>query len=141
MQSAIYTRVSTDNQAEKEYNSCEAQEEKIKSYIRSQENLKLYRVYSDPGFSGASLERPALREMLDEIIAGEIDCVLTYKIDRFTRSPKDFYILIELFDKHGVDFISVTSKGYLPNLGTHRACYAGRADEGGEIPAGRRLDG
>jgi len=79
--------------------------------------------------------------MLDEIIAGEIDCVLTYKIDRFTRSPKDFYTLIELFDKHGVAFISVTSKGYLPNLGTHQACHAGRADEGGEVPAGRRLDG
>jgi len=108
MNCAIYTRVSTDNQAEKEYNSCEAQEEKIKAYIRSQENLKLYKVYTDPGFSGASLERPALRKMLDDIIDGKIDCVLTYKIDRLTRSPKDFYTLIELFDKHGVAFISVT---------------------------------
>ena len=139
MQCAIYTRVSTDNQAEKEYNSCEAQEEKIKAYIRSQENMKLYKVYTDPGFSGASLERSALREMLDDIIAGKIDCVLTYKIDRLTRSPKDFYTLIELFDKHGVAFISVTSKGYLPNLSTHRACHAGRADEGSEVPAGRRV--
>jgi site-specific DNA recombinase len=104
MNSAIYTRVSTDNQAEKEYNSCEAQEEKIKAYIKSQEGLKLYKVYSDPGFSGASLERPALKEMLNDIIAGKIDCVLTYKIDRLTRSPKDFYTLIELFDKHGVCF-------------------------------------
>jgi DNA invertase Pin-like site-specific DNA recombinase len=50
MDCAIYTRVSTDNQAEKEYNSCEAQEEKIKAYIKSQEGLKLYKVYSDPGF-------------------------------------------------------------------------------------------
>jgi len=108
MNCAIYTRVSTDNQAEKEYNSCEAQEEKIKAYIRSQENLKLYKVYTDPGFSGSSLERPALREMLDEIVAGKVDCVLTYKIDRLTRSSKDFYTLIELFDKHGVAFISVT---------------------------------
>lgn len=108
MNCAIYTRVSTDNQAEKEYNSCEAQEEKIKAYIKSQEELKLYKVYSDPGFSGASLERPALKEMLNDIIARKIDCVLTYKIDRLTRSPKDFYTLIELFDKYGVAFISVT---------------------------------
>lgn len=82
MNYAIYTRVSTDNQAEKEYNSCEAQEEKIRAYIRSQENLKLYKVYTDPGFSGAS----SLREMLDKIIAGKIDCVFTYKIDRLTSS-------------------------------------------------------
>jgi len=108
MHCAIYTRVSTDNQAEKEYNSCKAQEEKIKAYIKSQEGLKLYKVYSDPGSSGASLERPALKEMLNDIIAGKIDCVLTYKIDRLTRSPKDFYTLIELFEKHGVAFISVT---------------------------------
>jgi hypothetical protein len=64
MDCAIYTRVSADNQDEKEYNSCEAQEEKIKTYIRSQENLKLYKVYSEPGFSGASLERPGLKQML-----------------------------------------------------------------------------
>ena len=73
----LNTRVSTDNQAEKEYNSCKAQEEKLKAYIKSQEGLKLYKVYSDPGFSGASLERPALKEMLNDIIAGKIDCVLT----------------------------------------------------------------
>jgi len=108
MNCAIYTRGSTDNQAEKEYNSCEAQEEKIKAYIKSQEGLKLYKVYNEPGFSGTSLERPALKEMLNDIITVRIDCVLTYKIDRLTRSPKDFYTLIELFDKHGVAFISVT---------------------------------
>lgn len=108
MQCAIYRRVSTDNQAEKEYNSCEAQEEKIKAYVRSQENLNLYKVYSDLGFSGASLERPGVQKMLGDIIEGKIDCILTYKIDRLTRSPKDFYTLIELFDKHGVAFISIT---------------------------------
>jgi site-specific DNA recombinase len=108
MRCAIYTRVSTDIQAEKEYNSCEAQEEKIKSFIRSQENLKLYKVYSDAGFSGASLDRPALKDLLNDIVEGKVDCILTYKIDRLTRSPKDFYTLIELFDKHGVSFISIT---------------------------------
>lgn len=85
MNYAIYARVSTDSQAEKEYNSCEAQEEKIKAYIRSHENLKLYKIYSDPGFSGTSLERFALRELLDDIITGKIDCILTYKIDHLTR--------------------------------------------------------
>lgn len=79
MRCAIYTWVSTDNQAEKEYNSCEAQEEKIKAYIKSQENLKPYKVYSDPGFFGASLDRPALKGMLNDIIEGKIDCILTYK--------------------------------------------------------------
>ena len=108
MECAIYTRVSTDNQAEREYNSCEAQEEKIKAYVRSQENLNLYKVYSDLDFSGASLERPGLQKMLGDIIEGKIDCILTYKIDRLTRSPKDFYTLMKLFDKHGVAFISIT---------------------------------
>ena len=65
MKCAIYTRVSTNNQAEKESNSCETQEGKIKAYIKSQENLKLYKVHSDPGFSGAFLERPALNQTQD----------------------------------------------------------------------------
>ncbi|MEW6481533.1 MAG: recombinase family protein [bacterium] len=118
MRCAIYTRVSTDNQAEKEYNSCEAQEEKIKAFIRSQDNLKLCKVYSDPGFSGASLDRPALKELLNDITDGKMDCILTYKIDRLTRSPKDFYTLIELFDKYGValsiGLIAFTSQEFMP---------------------------
>jgi len=108
MKCAIYTRVSTDNQAEKEYNSCEAQEERIKSYIKSQDELSLYKIYSDPGYSGANIERPALGRMLKDIVDGKIDCVLCYKIDRLTRSPKDFYTLIELFENQGVSFISIT---------------------------------
>lgn len=67
MNCAIYIRVSTDTQAEKEYKCCEAQEEKIKTYTKSQENLKLYKFYSDPGFSGAPLERPTLKETLNDI--------------------------------------------------------------------------
>lgn len=105
---AIYTRVSTTMQAEKEYNSCEAQRDKILSYIRSQENLQVYREYMDPGFSGASLERPALNELLHDISSGNVNVVLTYKIDRLTRSSKDFYQLIDFFERHGVSFISVT---------------------------------
>ena len=67
MKCSVYTRASTDNQAGKEYNSCKAQEEKIKAYIRIQENLKLCKVYNDAGFSGASLDIPALKEMLNDI--------------------------------------------------------------------------
>ena len=85
---AIYTRVSTDNQAEVEFNSCEAQEEKIKSFIKSQENLEIFKAYSDAGFTGASLDRPALNEMLNDIKERKINLVIAYKIDRLTRSPK-----------------------------------------------------
>jgi len=107
---AIYTRVSTDNQAEGEFNSCEAQEEKIRSFIKSQENLEIFEVYSDGGFTGANFNRPALQEMIEDIKQGKLNLVISYKIDRLTRSPKDFYQLIELFEKYNVDFISVTER-------------------------------
>jgi len=107
---AIYTRVSTDNQAEKEFNSCEAQEERIKSFIKSQPNMEVYKVYSDPGYTGANTKRPALQKMLKDIEQGQIDIVFCYKIDRLTRSPKDFYQLIEFFEKNKIDFISVTER-------------------------------
>ena len=93
---AVYTRVSTDNQAEIEFNSCKAQEEKIKSFIKSQENLEIFNIYSDAGFTGANIERPALQQMLSDIQQGKINLVISYKIDRLTRSPKNFYQLIEI---------------------------------------------
>ena len=107
---AIYTRVSTDLQAEKEFNSCEAQEAKIKSFIKSQENMEIFKIYSDPGFTGANLDRPAFQKLLQDVQNKKIDLVISYKIDRLTRSPKDFYHLIEIFDKHEVNFISVTER-------------------------------
>ena len=110
LQCAIYTRVSTDNQAEKKFNSCESQEQRIRSFINSQEDMEVYNVYSDPGFTGANLERPALREMVNDVIQNKVSLVISYKIDRLTRSPKDFYQLIELFEKYNVDFISVTER-------------------------------
>src|SRR3989339_552380 len=106
----VYTRVSTDNQAEQEFSSCEAQEEKIKSFIRSQENWQVYKIYNDPGYTGANTERPALQELLHDIQGNKINTVLVYKIDRLTRSPRDFYQLIEQFEKHCVDFISITER-------------------------------
>ncbi|MBK8870243.1 MAG: recombinase family protein [Elusimicrobia bacterium] len=107
---AIYTRVSTDRQAEVEFNSCEAQEDRIRSFIASQEGFEVAQVYSDPGFTGANMNRPALRQMVNDIRAGQIDLVFTYKIDRLTRAPRDFYQLIEFFETHQVSFISVTER-------------------------------
>jgi len=86
----IYTRVSTDNQAEKEFSSCEAQEQKIKSFVASQDNWKIIKVYSDAGYSGATLNRPKIQQLISDLKKEKIDIVLVYKIDRLTRSPKDF---------------------------------------------------
>ena len=110
MDCAIYTRVSTDNQAEIEFNSCQAQEAKVRAFISSQENFKVFKVYEDGGFSGANLNRPQLQAMLEDIKDKKVNAVVAYKIDRLTRSPKDFYQLIELFEQYGVDFISVTER-------------------------------
>ena len=105
---AIYTRVSTSMQAEIEYNSCEAQRDRVLSFIKSQEDMEVFKEYSDPGFSGGKLERPALMELLKDIESAKVDVVLTYKIDRLTRSSKDFYALIDFFEKFHVSYISVT---------------------------------
>ena len=107
---AIYCRVSTDQQAEVEFNSCEAQEDRIRSFIASQENHIVAQVFSDPGYTGANTDRPGLQKLLIDVQAGRIDMVITYKIDRLTRSPRDFYQLIEVFEKYGVGFISVTER-------------------------------
>lgn len=107
---AIYTRVSTDNQAEKEFSSCEAQEEKIRAFIRSQNNWRVFKVYSDAGHTGANIKRPALQELLEDIKQKKIDIILAYKIDKLTRSPKDFYQMIEFFEQNNVSFISITEK-------------------------------
>ena len=110
MKAAIYTRVSTDNQAEVEFNSCETQESKIRSFIASQNGFEVYKVYSDQGHTGANMDRPALKDLLIDIQRGKIDIVIAYKIDRLTRSPKDFYQLIEIFEKYKVSFLSITER-------------------------------
>ena len=104
----LYTRVSSRNQAEADYSSLETQRERLEAYCRSQENYTIHRVYEDGGYSADSLDRPALKELLRDIRDGKLNCVLVYKIDRLTRSVKDFHLLMELFDRYGVKFVSVT---------------------------------
>ena len=108
---AIYTRVSTDNGLEQEFNSLDNQREASEAYIKSQahEGWKLIRDrYDDGGFSGGSMDRPALKTLLDNVRAKRIDVIVVYKVDRLTRSLADFAKLVELFDEHEVSFISVT---------------------------------
>ena len=108
---AIYTRVSTENGLEQEFNSLHAQREAAQAYIKSQahEGWKLIRDhYDDGGFSGGSLDRPGLQKLLADIRERQIDIVVVYKVDRLTRSLTDFAKLVELFDAHGVAFVSVT---------------------------------
>gem|GEM_PF-714690 len=107
---AIYSRVSTSMQNEAEYSSCDAQRDRIMSFIKSQEDLEFTKEYSDPAFSGKDLERPSLQQLFKDITQKKIDVVLTYKIDRFTRSLKDFYSVIEFFEKYNVSYISVTER-------------------------------
>ena len=108
---AVYTRVSTDSGLEQDFNSLDNQREACDAYIRSQaqEGWRPIRDrFDDGGFSGGSIERPALQKLLEEIRARRIDVVVVYKIDRLTRSLSDFAKLVELFDAHEVSIISVT---------------------------------
>jgi site-specific DNA recombinase len=108
---AIYTRKSTEYNLELAFNSLDAQREACEAYIKSQahEGWRLIPArYDDGAFSGASLERPALQQLLADVRAGNIGIVLAYKVDRLTRSLADFAKLIELFDAHNVSFVSVT---------------------------------
>jgi len=108
---AIYTRVSTENGLDQEFNSLDAQHDAAVAYIRSQahEGWTAVRTrYDDGGYSGASTERPALQRLLADIRARHLDVIVVYKVDRLTRSLADFAKLVELFDAHGVSFVSVT---------------------------------
>ena len=110
---AIYTRKSSEEGLEQEFNSLAAQREACEAYICSQqhEGWVLARTrYDDGGFSGGTMERPALQSLLADIRAGRIDIVVVYKVDRLTRSLADFARLVELFDAQGVSFVSVTQQ-------------------------------
>jgi site-specific DNA recombinase len=111
IRSAIYTRVSNDQNLEMDFNSLDAQYDAAQSYIRSQAYAGwelLPDKYDDGGFSGGTIDRPALQRLLDDIRAGKIDLIVVYKVDRLTRSLADFAKLVDLFDRHDVSFASVT---------------------------------
>src|SRR4030088_981119 len=110
---AIYTRKSSEEGLEQEFNSLAAQCEACEAYIRSQRHegwLLARNRYDDGGFSGGNLERPAAQRLLTDIRAGRSDIVVVYKVDRLTRSLADFAKLVELFDAQGVSFVSVTQQ-------------------------------
>ena len=108
---AIYTRKSTEEGLEQEFNSLDAQREACEAFIQSQKHegwVALPTQYDDGGYSGGTLERPALRRLLDDIRGSKVDVVVVYKIDRLTRSLLDFAKIVEVFDAHRVSFVSVT---------------------------------
>src|ERR1043166_8437100 len=110
---AIYTRKSSDEGLEQSFNSLDAQREACEAYIQSQKHegwQVLNTAYDDGGFSGGSMERPALQKLLGDIQTGRIGVVVVYKVDRLTRSLADFAKMVELFDRHGVSFVSVTQQ-------------------------------
>jgi site-specific DNA recombinase len=110
---AIYTRVSTDHGLDQEFNSLDAQYDAASAYIKSQAHAGWTLIrsrYDDGGYSGGSIDRPDLQKLLDDIRARRIDVIVVYKVDRLTRSLADFAKLVELFDAHGVSFVSVTQQ-------------------------------
>ncbi len=108
---AIYTRKSSEEGLDQDFNSLHAQREACEAYIKSQVGegwIALPKAYDDGGFSGGSMERPGLKVMLEDISAGRVDIVVVYKVDRLTRSLADFAKIVDVFDVRGVSFVSVT---------------------------------
>src|SRR3989440_2838260 len=108
---AVYTRKSSEEGLDQEFNSLDAQRDACESYIASEKAegwVLVHDRYNDGGISGATLERPALKQLLADIEAGRVDVVVVYKIDRLSRSLMDFAKLVEVFDRKKVTFVSVT---------------------------------
>jgi len=110
---AIYTRKSSEEGLEMEFNSLDAQRESCEAYIASQRQegwLLVPDYYDDGGISGGTMERPGLQRLLRDVEEGRIDVVVVYKVDRLSRSLADFARIIDLFEKHGVSFVSITQQ-------------------------------
>lgn len=110
---AIYTRKSTEEGLEQEFNSLDAQREAAEAFILSQRRegwIALPDLYDDGGFTGANMDRPALTKLLHAVEAGELDCVVVYKVDRLSRSLLDFTRMLSVFEKHKVSFVAVTQQ-------------------------------
>jgi site-specific DNA recombinase len=110
---AIYTRKSTEEGLQQEFNTLDAQRESAQAFIAAQKHegwICLPEKYDDGGFTGGNLERPAMQRLLKDIEAGKVDCVVVYKVDRLSRSLMDFARAMQTFEKHGVTFVSVTQQ-------------------------------
>jgi predicted site-specific integrase-resolvase len=110
---AIYTRKSTEEGLDQEFNSLDAQREAAAAFIQSQRRegwIALPELYDDGGFSGANMDRPALGRLFDAVEAGDVDCVVVYKVDRLSRSLLDFTRMLSIFEKHQVSFVAVTQQ-------------------------------
>jgi site-specific DNA recombinase len=110
---AIYTRKSSEEGLEQDFNSLHAQREACASYIQSQKHegwVTLPTAYDDGGYSGGNMDRPGLSQLMADIAAGKVKIVVVYKVDRLTRSLADFAKLVEQFDAKGVSFVSVTQQ-------------------------------
>ena len=110
---AIYTRKSSDEGLEREFNSLDAQREACAAYITSQKHagwLPVPDLYDDGGLSGGTMERPALKRLLADIRSGKVQIVVVYKVDRLTRSLADFAKIVDVLDAHGASFVSVTQQ-------------------------------
>lgn len=108
---AIYTRKSTDEGLDQDFNSLDAQRESCAAYILSQAGEGWERIdehYDDGGWSGGTMERPGLQQLMDDVKAGKIDIIIVYKVDRLTRSLADFAKIVEILDEKGASFVSVT---------------------------------
>ena len=113
MRCAIYTRKSTEEGLEQEFNSLDAQRESAEAYITSQQHegwTCLPDRYDDGGFTGGNMERPAVQRLLADIQVGKVQCVVVYKVDRLSRSLLDFARMMETFDRHHIAFVSVTQQ-------------------------------
>ena len=154
---AVYTRKSSEEGLEQDFNSLHAQREASEAFIKSQqgEGWRLVKTaYDDGGLSGGNMERPALQRLLEDIRNGLIDVVVVYKVDRLTRSLADFAKMVEVFDAQGVSFVAVTQQfntttqwaGHpkrAPVIRTVRTRGYRRADQGQDrsLEAKRNLDG
>src|SRR5258707_6751827 len=110
---AIYTRKSSEEGLEQNFNSLHAQRQACEAFVKSQagEGWRLVKTaYDDGGFSGATIDRPALIELLAHIREKRVDVVVVYKVDRLTRSLADFAKMVEIFDSQGVSFVAVTQQ-------------------------------
>src|ERR1035437_8838955 len=110
---AIYTRKSTDEGLDQSFNTLDAQREAAEAFVNSQRHegwTALPQKYDDGGFTGANMDRPALKRLLADVQSGAVNCVVVYKVDRLSRSLLDFARIMEVLDKHGATFVSVTQQ-------------------------------